>query len=318
MQTTLEPGRVRRSVEALQRKDELINVMSTGYGMLALSAAFYAACVYYDVPTSDNEFLLFVIHYLFAIGYAVVLMFNKAYGISRSWKREHIHKTIILLNLFLVSAYALNRLVNVFHTSTTWLCVYLVVTSGIALTYRFYERIPGWAQAILQVVVGSSLIFYLYLTLYVAPFYAVGGFGTIVLGVGAHIFIPVILLIGLVSLIRHTYVHHDKSYYWIVIGAGLTIGYAALFTVEWTKRINRISTIYNQSVIHPDAELPTWLAVAQSIKTDWITLRILKSDLVYTTHQGSDWDFLPQGISWEETRNTTRWFISAVYLRRHR
>ncbi len=175
--------------------------------------------------------------------------------IVRSWKKENIHRTIVLLNLFLVSAYALNREVPVFNTSTAWLCVYLVLTSAATLGYRYYNQLQGWGQALLQFLMGSALVFYCYLILYVVPFYAIGGIGIILLGIGAHIFVPITLLIGALSLIRHTYREHDRSCYWVVIGAVCTIGYAGVFAWEWSKRVHKLDDIINQSPIEAASDL---------------------------------------------------------------
>jgi XrtN system VIT domain protein len=301
MQTITEAGGALRRAEPEKAREPIINIQTIGYFTLTLSAGFYSVCEYLNAATEDNVLMLFVLHYLAAIVYIFFLVRDDAYGITKSWRKENIHKTIVLLNLFLVSAYALNRTMYVFHDSTAWLCVYLVTTSLMSLTYRFYDRVPKWAQAALQFLLGSAIVFYAYLILYVTPFYGFGFVGILLVGVGAHIFVPLTLMIGVISLARHTYRQYDKSFYWIVVGSVVTIGYAALFAGEWSKRIEKVSDLYNQSVMYPNAELPPWLSISQTLKPDWITVRILKSDLVYTT-SSKEWDFLPQGLDWAEEK----------------
>lgn len=301
MQTILESRRISEEKTKDFLEENKPRVMWTGYGLLGISAAFYAACEYFDFLDGNTETMIFLIHYVLALAFLVVLIMARSFGFVRSFQKENIHKTIVLLNLFLISAYALNREMIIFHSSTPWLCVYIVTTSLAGLCYRFYHQLPGWLQAVIQCILGSAIIFYLYLTLYVTEGYLIGTVGTLLLGVGAHIFVPGTLLIGTVAMIRFARAQ-DRSFYWIVIGGILTIVYAALFAVEWNKRIEKIADIRNQSVMYPDAPLTPAYTIAQSIKPDWITIRVLKSDLVYTTSQFGHWNFFPTGIRWGEVR----------------
>ena len=107
-----------------------------GYLLLIVSAGLYGLEEYFDLSRGDDNFTIFFIHYFIALAFVIILIANKNYGVRRSWRRKHIHKTVILLNLFLVSAYALNRELRVFEDSVQWLCVYLLVASATTLTYR--------------------------------------------------------------------------------------------------------------------------------------------------------------------------------------
>src|SRR5690349_2467324 len=93
------------------------------------------------------------------------------------------------------------------------------------------------------------------------------------------------------------------SYHWITAGASATFLVAAAFVAEWDLRVSKIETLANQSVVFQDNQLPVWVTVAQEIKNDWISQRILKSDLVYTTapERFGEWEFLPRLDSWHET-----------------
>jgi XrtN system VIT domain protein len=71
---------------------------------------------------------------------------------------------------------------------------------------------------------------------------------------------------------------------------------------EWNTRIANMQKTSNQSVLREDQALPIWVEVAQQIKKDWISERIIKSDLVYTTHKGFHWDIFPIGRVWRETK----------------
>jgi XrtN system VIT domain protein len=273
-----------------------------GYALLALSCVLYTLFTALELDGGE-AFTSFIVQYMLAFLYTVILIVDGSYGIRKSWRKANIHKTIILLNLFLISAYSLNRNLAVFQDSTNWLCVYLAVTSLTTLSYRFYPKLPAWVNRLQHIILGSAIVLYLYLALYVAHLYAMGTVGILFFGIGMHIFVPLTLLIACISLLVHTCGRNKSLYYPVIVGALATVAYAASFAIEWSNRNAKIERIVNQSVIYNDVELPAWVTIAQSVESDWITERILKSDLVYTTPNiGGDWDFMPNGVSWSEVK----------------
>src|SRR5688572_28808965 len=127
-----------------------------GYLLLGISAGLYALEEYRDVSRGEDNFSIFFIHYFISIAYVVLLLMDKSYGIRRSWRKKNIHKTIILLNLFLVSAYALNREVPVFEDSVPWFCVVMLLMSAVMLSYRYFERLPKAVNYVQHVLVGAA------------------------------------------------------------------------------------------------------------------------------------------------------------------
>lgn len=274
-----------------------------GYLLLTISAGLYGLEEYYDAARNDDNFTIFFIHYFISIAFVIALILNKSYGIRRSWRRENIHKTVILLNLFLVSAYALNRQLPVFEDSVPWLCVYLILTSLVMLSYQYFRSLPKAVNYIQHFLLGSALILYSYLAIYVANFYMVGTIGIILFGIGAHIFVPLLILFAAIRLLRFNQEKKRIGIGWVVSGAVITIGFAVSFIIEWNARVKVIDRMANQSVIHADTELPIWVKVGQAVKNDWITERILKSRLVYTiSNNHFQWDFFPIDNNWDEKR----------------
>jgi len=72
-----------------------------GYGLLAASLLLYAACEYFSLTT--DQFMIFWIHYFISVVYTGVLVGGGFYGIRKSWKKENLDKTIVALNLYLIS-----------------------------------------------------------------------------------------------------------------------------------------------------------------------------------------------------------------------
>ena len=270
-----------------------------GYLFLATSAALYGLEEYIGVKREVNNLSIFFIHYLIAIVYVIILIIDKSYGIIRSWKTQHLHKTVVLLHLFLISAYALNRQLPVFEASVPWLCYLLILVSLTMLSYRYFDSLPRYVNRLQHFILGTAFLLYLYMTIYVANFYIVGTIGILLFGIGTHVFVPGLLLYVSIRLMAH---QKDMGRGWAIAGGAATIIFVTSFVVEWNKRTHAIDRMANQSVIYSDTELPVWVKVARTIQNDWLTERILKSKLVYTVANNDfQWSFMPR-TSWDEQR----------------
>ncbi len=281
-------------------------VITIGYAILAISFVAYCGFDFMNVNMSNDFFRnTFFFHYLASVGYLLVLIFSGAFGVRKIWHKENIHKAIILFNIYLISAYALNKEIVIFEDSVNWLRGYLILSSLTLLSFRYFDLLPKWSHRFLYVLLGLAMPLYFYLALFVAPVYGFGTIGIIFFGIGIHSFVPLWLLIASITLVKFSYKTAKVSFHWIWIGVGLPIFLTSLFVRQWNSRISEIERITNQSVLHPDEELPVWTKVAQTIQNDWVTQRILKSNLIYTVasdHFGN-WNFMPQRISWDEARN---------------
>ncbi len=278
-----------------------IPIITIGYILLIVSCTLYSFVEYFG--EHENLFMIFWIHYILAIAYSATLLAMRVIGIQKSWNRENIDKTVVLLNLFLISAYALNREIPVFENSSNWLCIYLVLSSLTILSYRYFTKLPSWVNNIQFVSLGFAIVLYMYLALYTANYYFFGAIGIIAFGIGAHILAPLFLAIACASLFIKNY-NGLKSSLWVGAGIGLSLSVIIFFVAEWNSRISKMETWANQSVIYGSAELPVWVTLGQYVKNDWISERILKSDLVYTTASDnfSEWNFVPKMVSWDEVR----------------
>ncbi|RAW00353.1 XrtN system VIT domain-containing protein [Pseudochryseolinea flava] len=288
--------------ETLHKKNENQIPYYLGYGLLAISAAVYLITELFGLRRSDDGLTLFVAHYALALAFTFILLHHKKIGIRKSWYRTNIHLTIILLNLFLVSAYSLNRVMDVFQDSSDWLCVAILITSTTALAFRFYPQLPSFVKGIGKAILGFAIVLYTYMIFYVAPFYAFGAIGTILLAVGFHIFVPLLMVTSLIALLYKIHHDHDRSVYWAIIGGSLTTIYTIFFALEWRNRIQRIEHYSYNSVLDDNTELPHWITIAENIEDDWITRTILKGTLRYTLYNPNQWHFIPNRLAWDEKR----------------
>lgn len=275
-----------------------------GYVLLLISAGFFGLFEWLESMQGREDFMVFVVHYLLALVYMVVLIRQRAYGFKRSLKAHNMGVTIVLLNLFLISAYALNRTLPVFEDSANWLCMYLVLTSLNLLSFQYRDKLPEWLKYFQFFILGSAIIFYLYLTLFVADIYVIGSIGIIAFGIGAHVFVPLTLLIASIVLVVRITRQKLSSVVWPVAGSVMTLIVIVVFTMQWSNRIDSIERTTGQSVLYGNSSLPVWINVSQNLPSDPLSQKILKADLVYTvaSNKFGDWFFMPNTLSWHEKR----------------
>ncbi len=190
--------------QTIKTHDEPKWLYPAGYLLLALSFILFLLVDFFEMRREGEDFTFFFLHYFLAIGYAIALLSNNSLGVRKSWRKENINKTILLLNMFLISAYGLNRVLPVFEDSTNWFCLFIILTSAVILSYRYFDSLPKWINIVQHVLIGCAIMLYTYYSIYVANFYILGSLGILAFGIGAHIFVPIFLLIGSIVLIRHT------------------------------------------------------------------------------------------------------------------
>lgn len=286
-----------------------------GYALLAVSAGTFGLFEWVDSLNGREDFAIFIFHYLLAITYTILLISQRAYGIRDSWSRRNIGSTIILVNLYLVSAYALNRTLPVFEDSTDWLCVYIILIACNLLSFQYFKKLPGWLNCLQFTLLGSAFLLFLYMTLYVADIYVVGAVGIVALGIGAHAFVPVVMLTACIFLAFYTVPAKAFSWLWISAGFTITLIIITTFSIAWNKRINLIDKITNQSVLGNNS-LPKWVSVSENLPMDGLSEKILKSDLVYTvaSTKFQTWAFIPNMTSWNEPKkHDPLVFIASVF-----
>jgi XrtN system VIT domain protein len=277
------------------------SVILCGYVLLGSTVSLYAVDEYFDLSKKLYDLTTFFIHYFISIAYAILLIANGSFGILKSWHKKNLDKTIILLNLFVVSAYALNRKVPVFSDSTDWFCVYLIVTSLTTLSYKYYTTLPRAVNIIQQFFLGIALALYAYLAVFVANYYFFGAIGMFLFGVGGHILLPIFLIIGSIGLIRRVRDVQENSYGWVVAGILTIATFVGVFMTVWSSRVKEIERVVNQSAIHPDTEFPAWVKISESISDDWLTACILKSEMLYMISKDRRIsDFVPKMASSDE------------------
>lgn len=273
-----------------------------GYVLLALSFSIFAAVEIAGTGVRSDRLTIFFVHYIIAFIYGGILLYSDSYKITQCWREVYLHKTVILLNLWLVSCYALNRELPVFASSVTWLSIYIIIMSAVLLSYQYLTALPKYVCYIHHALLGSGIMFYLYMAIYTSSYYVFGAIGTILLGIGALIFIPAALLSSSIWMVIYTHREKRLGIGWIGLGAAITLVFTINFMVMWNTRVKEIDRLANQSVMHVDTGLPVWLTIAKSIQNDWVMEAILKSPYVYTNFDGHFQRDIFGAGSWTEAK----------------
>ncbi|HET7898922.1 MAG TPA: XrtN system VIT domain-containing protein, partial [Flavisolibacter sp.] len=247
-----------------------------GWVVILLSALVF--CIPLLVPVAHEQYMLFFFfNFGAAIGYQVVLWLNRSSRI----KAHRLHYRVIKLVLLLISAYALNREMEVFAASPTWFSILLVALCINYLAAIVFYQMPAWLRHLSFVLHGVAFFTFGYLAIYLLPLYAISIPALLFFGISLHSFVP--LLFCLLSFFLLPTLAGNHRRYWISFSAGLVAVflYCLGFTAVWTNKLQLLNRQYNIALMDGEDKLPLWVQVAQAVERDGITEKILKTNLVY-------------------------------------
>jgi len=258
-----------------------------GLALAALSFTLFAFSS--TLSTNDSRlFGFFLLNYFIAFGYFLHIWW------SGKLKRRGEGRYYFLINLvqFLISAYALNRVLPVFSISVPWLSVVLVVVSIACLSLFLFAEMPVWLRHIVMFCSGVALLLFLYLAIYLLPLYPFSIIGLLAIGISFHSYVPALLLI---FLVRHILGVADRALFRsLAAGIFCSVVLVIFYCVQWTGLNNSVRDIQQRQLIAGSSDLPDWISLAQKIPQGKLTEKYLKTDLVYGTSglwNESGWSF---------------------------
>lgn len=254
-------------------------------GWLTILFSSVMFCVPLLTRASSDQYMgYFALHFAVAVLYHVISWINKDAKID-----EHrIHYRAIKLILFLISAYALNREMDVFAASPVWFSVVLVLLSVNYLSAPFFNQMPMALRHLSFVLYGLGFVAFVYLALYLLPLYILSIPAMLALGISFHTFVPLLFCVLTVFLVKR--LAQNRKRYWISFGGGIVgaLLFCFAFTVVWDARLQTINRNYTAAMAEGEGKLPLWVQVAQDMAGDGITEKILKTGLIYKTSRWSD------------------------------
>ncbi|WP_207495395.1 XrtN system VIT domain-containing protein [Aridibaculum aurantiacum] len=261
------------STIALRLKD---NVFTAGLFFIAISFVIFLVPEMQHVE--GEQFGFFAVNFLLTGIYFVVCLFEGRFKTARGG----IYIVPVFLVLALISAYALNREMNVFDQSTNWMCVLLIVGSLNYVAFAFAANFPSILKHFMCFLLGVTTLLFTYLAIYLVPLYMVGVAAFFLLGISLHTFVPLLFIIFSIVLLRRILVVFPKGLYSFLVGVVLVLLVAGGFVWKWNSIVSTINKEYRTQLVDGDEMLPAWVRVSQKIVAGPITERVLKAGLAYS------------------------------------
>jgi XrtN system VIT domain protein len=283
---------------------ELLSYLRQGIvrlGIGLLSASFILYSLYELLPTFQADGMgMFMIHYACTVFYFFAVLFSGRFKTGRN----RLPLVIINLLLFLISAFALNRQMDVFHQSAGWLQSLLIISGLNLLLASLALYLPVWLRYIQVFFLTIGMVLYAYLAIYLIPMFAFGILGVIAIGVGLHAFVPLLLFIYSLRVLKNQIYILPKAFIPVSMALGICFTIILSFSFYWGHLQQRIETAYHGATRPDKIGWPAWVEALQVLPESAISLRLLKSDIVYTVpdwKEGLSFFELPR-IRWEEDK----------------
>jgi len=201
---------------------------------------------------------------------------------------------IILLLLWTVSAYSLNRDIPVFAESVNWLNWYILIYSAAFLIVSLLKEKKNLVlDKSLVFILSTASIFHFYQTLMTLKLYPLMVASFWFFGVSFHSLVPLVSLILCLKILKQYY--DVSSQFWNVIIGSYILIFALLFSFIW--HWNTIIDLSEKDFVsietpYKGKDIPAWCELGQKMNDNWISKRILGgSDVFVTSKSIFDWNF---------------------------
>ncbi len=289
-----------------------LSLQYTGTGIVLVSFLIFMLPEW-GIATKDGaDFGIFWINYGLAMLYFFLLFMDDRFSIKRP--TQHLEYLYPLLVLAIISCYSLNRQMSIFQDSVFWLEVSVCVFCAVLLFYSYNSRLPRLANQALLFVLGMGSVLWVYYALYLLPLYAPSVMFSFVLGLSLHTFVPLWVVLAMVFAVKKAKARDPQYLRSFLAGAAFPVLFTAFFLVQWHGRTQQIKFLANEDVINENSNLPRWVTLSQQLPADYITERIMKSDLVYQapSEEFSVWE-LPTG-SFNEIKKHDPLVVLSLFL----
>ncbi|PWV56656.1 XrtN system VIT domain-containing protein [Chitinophaga sp. S165] len=229
------------------------------------------------IPVEEG-FIWFCMNHAITVLYFCILLFSRRLRKGR----EGLHPFFLFLLMFLVSAYSLNRYFTIFEVSTTWFAITIVLCTVNYAAFAFLRVMPVPVRVTMFFLLGLSFCCFLYMIIYIGPYAILGIIASFFFGISLHALVPLLFCLYTIRLFLRSYAKKRTYKLAFLSGIGTTLLIVMVYSLIWRVKVLEMDKARYRPVTG-DTYLPGWLNVAQHITPDFITERILKADMVYTT-----------------------------------
>ncbi len=256
-------------------------------GLICLAISFIVFISTRNVFDIDFEIFsgVFFINYGITFLYLIIVIRSNKEEFDRYFRFSNFTNNMLLLQLFNISAYTLNRSIPVFDISTDWLIWFLMISNVLLLVHLFWKDYTiTWLSNLMVVCFNLALIFHLYESLYVIQLYPIAFLACWFFGISLHSFVPLLFVMAFIKIIRR-FLKKSTQFWTTTL---LTWVFAVCFIGYMSFQFHQINTLREQSFHfsqkpYDDKALPNWILLSQQLKKNWITERALKSGLAYSS-----------------------------------
>jgi XrtN system VIT domain protein len=263
------------------------------YGIGLASLLFSLGIFSYGIMTSTMEGT-FLLPYFSALFYLVWLM--HAGKLRWFWKKqrvEYLHHRLLLGYIWLISCFALNRVMPIFNPSAQWLTIAIMIAGTSAIIYTWEAYLPRVLKSVLFALMSCSAVLWIYYAAYLLPLYLLSIPGLILLGISVHSFIPLLLS---TTYLRLLYIRWEEFKHAALVGIIIPVAVAILFSLRWYQISKSIQYQTNAITARSTNDLPNWIMLARQMPDDWVTRRVVMGKKVYQFAPSSP-IFVPESIS---------------------
>ncbi len=277
------------------------NAFIIGLVLLALSLGVF---LLQPKESFSGDFLgAFMWHFVLVWAYTITLWLNKR---LRWWafgsRREEYPTTLLLLMLWLVSCFALNREIEIFRPSADWLNWYLGLSGAACIAYAWKDYMSPGVRLVLWAAMGATFVLFSYYAIALLP---VSFYGMIVVwffGLSLHALVPLVLCVYIFLILRNAVQAESWARLAAFSGIGIPLSIVVVFSVAWYQVSNRMAIHAASSQNGEKSELPRWVSVSQKLEKNWLNGYLLKAvaDGNLPTDRGMMGDFLSPAFGAKE------------------
>jgi XrtN system VIT domain protein len=247
-------------------------------GIVMILISLLSFCIpFFTGLDEDGHIGLFITNFLLTAVYFIYRKVEK-YRVNAESKLYHL---FLLLILFFISAWALNREMNILESSVNWFSALMVSLCVFYGSAAFIDTSRTWVGHLSGFVNGVGFITFLYLASYLFPFYIIGLFGSILIGISLHVFVPLLFVIY-ISVFQSRISRNNNQYWWsFAAGIAVVLAITIQFASGWSSMTSTINRAYNTG-LKSKSDLPAWVNVAERMPVSSLADKVLKARYVYT------------------------------------
>ena len=255
-----------------------------GLAFLATSFIAFASTTSVYSISFDTFSEIFFFNYALTFIYFIIVLRQNKKDTGALFRFPSFKRNVLLLQLFNISAYSLNRTIPVFDLSANWVVGFLLLSNILLLIHILWQQYANtWFNHLLVAVSSIAILFHVYESLYVAHVYHIGILGSWFLGIPLHVFVPALYTWVFIKIVRRFWKKHATFWTTAATSCVVAILFISYFSIQFHKvNITIQRSFHTIQKPYQDKSLPPWVTVSQKLQKNWVTERALKCGIVYT------------------------------------